>query len=361
MTAASTASAAPMSNLLARYAAQRLAFAPLMFQACRALRDVGILEHLANARARGLTPTEAVARTQVSLYAAQLLLEAGMASGLCTFEDREPEPRFFITAMGVYWLRDPLTRVNAEFNHHVCYQGAFDLRAALLEGRPTGLAAIDSTGAATVYEALRTLPPEVKQAWFDFDHHYSDGVFELCLPHVLGHGAPTLVDVGGNTGRFARLCLEHGAKHVTLVDLPGQLAVAGEQLASLAGRFTLHPTNLLEEGASLPKGADVYWLSQFLDCFSEGQIRSILTRVRQAMRPDSRVYILETFWDQQEHEAARFCVIGTSLYFASIANGNSRMYHSRVLKRLMGEAGLKLVTEVQRVGLSHTLLVGGAG
>ena len=29
----------PTPNLLARFAAQRLAFAPLMFQACRALRD----------------------------------------------------------------------------------------------------------------------------------------------------------------------------------------------------------------------------------------------------------------------------------------------------------------------------------
>jgi len=34
--------------------------------------------------------------------------------------------------------------------------------------------------------------------------------------------------------------------------------------------------------------------------------------VRQAMRPDSKAFILETFWDQQVHEAARYCVIGAS-------------------------------------------------
>lgn len=348
--------AAPSANLLARFAAQRLAFAPLMFQACRVLRDVGILERLSLARDRGLTAAEAVESCQVSRYAAELLLEAGLASGLCTFEDVAPEPRFFITAMGVYWLRDPLTRVNAEFNHHVCFEGAFHLREALLEGRPAGLPAIDQTGAATVYEALRSLSPEVKKAWFEFDHHYSDGVFELCLPRVLTTSGTSVVDVGGNTGRFARLALEKGAGHVTLVDLPGQLAVAGEQLADLKGRFTLAPTNLLDPEAPLPRGADVYWLSQFLDCFSEEQIRSILQRVRAAMRPDSRAFILETYWDQQQHEAARFCVIGTSLYFACIANGNSRMYHSRVMKRLLGEAGLKVHSEVPQVGLSHTLL-----
>jgi hypothetical protein len=339
------------TNLLARYAAQRLAFAPLMFQACRALRDVGILERLSLARARGLTAPEAVEACGVSRYAAELLLEAGFASGLCTFED----PRFFITPMGVYWLRDPLTRVNAEFNHHVCFKGAFHLREALLEGRPAGLPEIDQTGAATVYEALRALSPEVKRAWFEFDHHYSDGVFEQCLPAVL-EGAASIVDIGGNTGRFARLCLEQSGAHLTLVDLPGQLAVAGENLAGFKGRFTLAPANLLDPKVALPAGADVYWLSQFLDCFSEDQIRSILSRVRAAMRPGSRAYILETFWDQQQHEAARFCVIGTSLYFACIANGNSRMYHSGVMKRLCAEAGLRVTSEVTHLGLSHTLL-----
>ena len=143
---------------------------------------------------------------------------------------------------------------------------------------------------------------------------------------------------------------------MTLVDLPGQLAVARENLASFPGRFTLVPANLLDPAATLPAGADVYWLSQFLDCFSEEQIVSILSRVRAAMGPQSRAFILETFWDQQQHEAARFCVIGTSLYFACIANGNSRMYHSRVMKRLLGEAGLTVTAEVPHVGLSHTLL-----
>ena len=65
-------------NLLARFAAQRLAFAPLMFQACRALRDSGILELLSAARARGLTVAAAVDRTTSPRYAAELMLEAGL-------------------------------------------------------------------------------------------------------------------------------------------------------------------------------------------------------------------------------------------------------------------------------------------
>ncbi len=342
-------------NYSARYAAQRLAFAPLMFQACRVLRDVGLLEALSKARARGLTVAEALEGSLLSRYAAELLFEAGLASGLCTCSDVESEPRFFITNMGVYWLRDPLTRVNTDFVHYVCYEGAFQLQQALLEGLPAGLPAIDATGAATVYQALKTLSPEVRKAWFDFDNYYSDGVFEACIPWVLD-GGQRIVDIGVNTGRFARMLLEKSDVHVTLVDLPGQLALAEANLQEFVGRFTPRPTDLLDPEAPLPEGGDVYWMSQFLDCFGEDEVVSILSRVRRAMKPTARVLILETFWDQQQHEAARFCVIGTSLYFACIANGNSRMYHSAVMRRLIGESGLEVVNERHQIGLSHSLL-----
>ena len=90
--------------------------------------------------------------------------------------------------------------------------------------------------------------------------------------------------------------------------------------------------------------------------FSETEIVHILSRVRAAMGPSGRAFILEPFWDQQDHEVARFCVIGTSLSFACIANGNSRMYHSKVMLRLINEAGLRVVGGLSRVGLSHSLV-----
>jgi hypothetical protein len=346
-----------MNNELARFEAQRLAFSPLVFQACRVLRDVGVLEQLAQARARGVNRAEAATANGLSPYASSLLLEAGYAGGLCICDPNEDDPRFTITSTGLYWLRDPLTRVNAEFNHHVCYKGAFHMRDALLEGRPAGLPEIDTTGAGTVYEALHALPTEVRRAWFDFDHYYSDGVFEACLPRVLENESKRVVDIGGNTGRFASLCLARSSAEVTLVDLPQQLAEARTNLASFGARARFVPLDVRNDENSFPAGADAYWLSQFLDCFGEAEILSILTRVRQAMAPHARVFILETYWDQQRYDAARFCVIGTSLYFACIANGNSRMYHSAVMKRLIAAAGLKVSGQVTDIGISHTLLI----
>ncbi len=345
------------TNTRARLDAQRLAFAPLFFQAGLVARDCGLLAALAKKRGKGLTGAEGAQACGLSRYAGELLLEAAFSAGLCTCDVEAEPPRFVITPMGRYWLNDELTRVNADFTQQVCYRGAFDLGAALREGRPAGLPSIDRTGAATVYEALRALPEAERAAWFAFDHHHSDTVFQDCLPHVEAAGAAHVVDIGGNTGRFTRMCLEGRVQRVTLVDLPGQVAVAKEALASFGDRVSFVAGDIREASTALPRGAPVYWMSQFLDCFSEDETRLILSRVAEAASPDSRVFVLETYWDQQRHEASQHCVIGTSLYFACIANGNSRMFHSGTLKRLAREAGLQLRDEVRDLGLAHTLLV----
>jgi hypothetical protein len=343
------------SPTLARYEAQKLAFAPLIFQALRSARDLGVLDCLWGAGEAGATAADVVAKTGLSDYAASLLLEASFAAGLAQYR----EPRFVITKTGVFWLKDNLTRVNAEFSHQVCYRGAFHFEETMRSGLPAGLRELGPW--KTVYEGLSSLPADVKKAWFDFDHFYSDGVFETCLPRVFPSDATRvvneLVDIGGNTGRFTRMCLEQDARvKVTLVDLPQQIGLAKASLGDTGGRVSFAEANLLDPDAALPKGADVYWMSQFLDCFSEAQIASILRRVRAAMKPGARAFILETFWDKQRHEAARYCVIGTSLYFACIANGCSRMYHSSVMTRLARDAGLSVVGEWHDVGLSHSLL-----
>jgi hypothetical protein len=115
-------------------------------------------------------------------------------------------------------------------------------------------------------------------------------------------------------------------------------------------------TDFLDEGAPFPEGYDVIWMSQFLDCFSEEQIVSILRRTARAMKTDSTLYILELFWDRQPNETAAFCLQQTSLYFTCIANGNSQMYHSADLLRCLEASGLTVLEDRDQVGLYHTLL-----
>jgi hypothetical protein len=142
------------------------------------------------------------------------------------------------------------------------------------------------------------------------------------------------------------------------MDLPGQLEVAREKVkgAGLSDRIHFHPANLLDEKLVFPKGFDAIWMSQFLDCFSEKEIISILKRCYESVTENQYVLILEAFWDTQRFEAAAFCLQQTSVYFTALANGNSQMYHSAVFIRCVEEAGFKIEERIDDIGLSHTLL-----
>ena len=102
--------------------AQRIALAPIVFQAARLLRDLGILAALREHRA-GLTIGEIVETVGISRYGVVVLIEAGLAAGLV----RCDEDRFFLTPTGFVLLTDESTRVNMNVVQECCYQSAYYL------------------------------------------------------------------------------------------------------------------------------------------------------------------------------------------------------------------------------------------
>jgi hypothetical protein len=88
-------------------------------------------------------------------------------------------------------------------------------------------------------------------------------------------------------------------------------------------------------------------MSQLLVCFSEENIVQLLRRGRKALGPAGRVYIVETYWDRQPHLAARDAILGSSVYFACMANGDSRMYHSNDMVECAARAGLAVERDMQ--------------
>ena len=95
--------------------------------------------------------------------------------------------------------------MNLNFTNEVCYEGLFHLPEAIKTGKPSGLKVLGEWD--TIYEGLSQLTPEVQQAWFEFDHHYSDGVFQEALRTVFKSNPKFIFDVGANTGKFAVACL----------------------------------------------------------------------------------------------------------------------------------------------------------
>lgn len=343
-----------MSAIEAQRLAQVYAFGPMIFETARLMVKWGIFEMLETP----MTPEEVADKAGISLYAAKCLLEASLTMHTVTVDAETG--KYVLAKAGWFLLHDQSTRVNLYFNHDVNYQGIFYLEEALKEGRPAGLKCLGDW--PTVYEGLSTLPEQAQKSWFAFDHFYSDGSFEQALELVFSRPTKHLMDVGGNTGRWAMQCVRYNPDvEVTIVDLPQQIGMMREQTAGQPGADRIHgyAANMLDDSCQLPTDPkfDAIWMSQFLDCFSETQILSILRRAATVMTPDTRLYIMETFWDRQRFDTAAFCLAQTSLYFTAIANGNSKMYHSDDLVRLVETAGLHVETIHDFLGLGHSVMV----
>lgn len=335
--------------------AEYIAWGPVIFQISRLMVKWGILEALRDSL-EGLTLEELAKQTKLSEYALKILLEASLSAG--TILINKETDRYTISKTGWFLLNDPATRVNIDFNHDVNYRGMYHLDEALLEGKPAGLKTLGDW--PTIYEGLSKLDKQVQDSWFGFDHFYSDHSFDKALKIVFAENPKHLMDVGGNTGRFALRCVEYDSNvNITIVDLPGQIGMMKENIAGKEGavRIDGFPTNILDEQNELPQGDwDAIWMSQFLDCFSEQEIYSILSRAAKAMTADTTLYIMETFWDRQKYEPASLCLTMTSVYFTVMANGNSKMYHSDDMFKQIERAGLKVVNIHDEIGQGHTIL-----
>ncbi|MEO6347923.1 MAG: methyltransferase, partial [Aquaticitalea sp.] len=270
---------------------------------------------------------------------------------------KDEDGKFELTKTGYFLNYNKTVEVNLNFTNDVCYQGLFHLNEAIKTGKPEGLKELGDW--ETIYDGLSQLTPEVQKSWFEFDHHYSDGIFEETLPRVFKHHPKILYDIGGNTGKFALQCFNYDEKvAIHIFDLPGQLqkALSNIKKAGFDHRIVGHEINWLHDNPFIPKGADVIWMSQFLDCFSEVDIINILKTCVVSMNPETELIIIETFTDRQKFDNAKFVLEATSLYFTVMANGNSKMYNSVLFKELIAKAGLK-ITEDNTIGEFHTMLV----
>lgn len=338
----------------AQHLAHIYSWGPVVFQVARLMIKYGIFELLSKSK-DGLTQEEICTQTHLSPYAVKCLLEASLT--MYTIQVDTTTDRYTLGKTGWFLLNDAMIRADIDFNHDVNYEGWFLLDKALEEGKPAGLKHFGDW--KTIYEGLSQLPPQVQQSWFGFDHYYSDHSFDEAI--ALIGSAKTLLDIGGNTGRFALKCVQSNPTiHVTVCDLPQQIVLMREATKGYEDRIDGIGMDLLDPSQPLPsdKHYDVIWMSQFLDCFSEEQIISILRRVKTITTDTTRVFIMETLWDRQTYPPAAFCLTQTSLYFTALANGNSKMYNTDDMSRLITTAGLHIDIIHDNIGKGgHSIIV----
>lgn len=333
--------------------AQLIAFAPYVWEASKLLVDHGILRLVEANRENGMTIRQVTAALDMSYYGVRILMEAGLGIGLLY----RKEDCYFLAKTGHILLNNDMTRVNFEFMRDVCADGAGALEASISASRPEGLKSIGPW--PTIYQGLSQFPPKALESWLNFDHFYSDIVFPVALPVIFESRPVRILDIGGNTGKWTLKCLEHDPEvQMGIVDLPGQIGMARENVnkAGYEGRVAYYPQDILKEENLIPEGYDVIWMSQFLDCFADAEIVTILKKCHEKAGDHTRIFINETFWDRQRFATSAFTLQMTSLYFTTMANGNSQMYDSRVFSEFIAEAGFDIINIRDGVGLSHTIL-----
>jgi ubiquinone/menaquinone biosynthesis C-methylase UbiE len=344
---------ANITALEAISAAQKLAFSPIAFQASVALVRLQILDAVERAGADGASVEELAAHVGIAPYGVSVLLEMGASIGLVWLRGE----RYVLDKVGHFLLNDKMTRVNMNFVADVCYNAMSRLRESVEHAEPRGLREFGNW--RTLYPGLTHLPEPARESWFTFDQFYSSAAFVDALPVVFARSPRHIVDIGGNTGAWALACARYDASvRITLVDLPEQIAAAGALLhgSSHRDRIELWTADVLDEAQPLPSGADTVWMSQFLDCFAEEQIGTILRRVSRVLPLNGTLFVLELFRDRQRHAAAAYSLNATSLYFTCIANGVSRIYGADDLVRVLDAAGFEVAAQHDHLGLGHTLL-----
>ena len=349
----------------AKFEAQKIAFAPMFYQAIRTMLELGMMQAINDAGDAGISRKELAEKAKISEYGAGVLCEMALGMNVIKLsQDSEAgyadKEKFVIGKIGWMLLEDDLTKVNFWFTNDICYEGAWKLKESIINGKPEGLKVFGDQW-TTVYEALSTLPDKPKKSWFEFDHFYSDIAFPEALPIVFAEKPKTMLDIGGNTGKWSLACCRYNPDvKMTIVDLPGQANVAKKNAAEagFADRIDFSMGNVLDDTTKLPENPDAVWMSQFLDCFSLKQITKILKKVYEAATPETNVFVLEPLWDKQRFEASSYSLQATSLYFTCIANGNSKMYRYEELVNAIGEAGFELKTAHHNLGSNaYSLLV----
>ena len=123
-----------------------------------------------------------------------------------------------------------------------------------------------------------TVPEPLKSSWYEFDNLYSDNCFDKIF-EIISSNFNKIFDIGGNTGKFEKICLKNKNIDITMLDLPENISARLEEKDLQGCNF--YPVDVLKENVIYPDMSNsAILMSQFLDCFSKKQILKILTDLK---------------------------------------------------------------------------------
>jgi hypothetical protein len=175
----------------------------------------------------------------------------------------------------------------------------------LLHTVRTGESAFEKANGTSFWELTKN-DPDAKQrfnaAMSAVSEAESAGIARAYDFSAAGH----VVDVAGGLGSLlAAILTEHPTVRGTILERPQIVPLAGELLAKAGvdGRYEIVAGDFFEE---IPAGADLYTIKRALHDWDDDTIVRILGGIREAMRPDSTLLIIESMVDEESDQEALF-------------------------------------------------------
>ncbi len=293
----------------------------------RAVSDLGVADQLAN----GPCPVEKLAAA-TGAHAPSLRRALRALSAKEIFAEVEPGV-FALTP-----LADLLRSDHPLSLHSQCrlFPAGIEAWARVDHTLRTGESAFDYVHGCTLWEYLAR--HETDGARFD---DFMSGLTTFEVRAALGAydwaGVGSVVDVGGGNGAFlAGVLRRHPRMRGTVYDLPHVVAGAPGVLAQagVADRCDVVGGSFFE---SAPGGADAYVLKRILYSWGDDQALTILRVLRAAMRPDSRLLLIEPVGGADDD--SRYAKL---LDLLMLGIGAGRVRDRTELGDLFAAAGLRL-------------------
>ena len=203
---------------------------------------------------------------------------------------RETKPRVFaMTKLAKPLLREApdsvfgmCEMVSADFHH----QAWRDLKVSVQTGR----SAIEVRHGENLFEHLEKNPEASRAFNNGMTGWASQSVFAIA-DAVNFAGYPVLIDVGGGRGRFLTALLNKFPRAQGRLFDQEHVVRDVKVPNAVAPRFDVVSGSFFE---TIPTGGDAYFLKNILHDWDDKVSRGILERIRNAMKPESRLFIIES-------------------------------------------------------------------
>lgn len=296
-------------------------YSQILYSAVR----LGLLETLQHGP---LTTAELAPRLQLSIVAAQRLLDAAAALQLV----QRRGPRYALGIHGCSYVGNPALARLVEHNA-MLYRDLVDPVAVLRgEAPPAELNRFWSYASPT---SPRTTVASVAP----YTELMAASIPLLAQDILSAYGVARhrrLLDVGGGEGAFIEAAAAHApGLELMLFDLPGVAARASDRLAraGLSERVRVTPGDWFRD--PLPEGADLVSLVRVLHDHDDDGALILLRAIRAAIRPGGVLLVAEPMRD--DRDASRVCDAYFAFYLLAMGQGRPRS--SEQLLELLSTAG----------------------